>query len=361
MTEKEKQLFFALARFREPFPDPSLTAYATPAVLGHLFYNRMQGIAFGTLRENGLLDRTSREFRNSLAAASEQNIIRNESFGVCVSELADLLLAENCGAALLKGAYLCAHYPAGYRTANDADLLVLPEAVTRIGNLLTKAGFRQGHLRNGEFVPATRREIITSKMMRGETVPYLKEVNLPFLRFFEVDINFSLDYKNGDRDLLSDMLSRVSVRQENGRALPMLCDADFFLQLCAHLYKEATSLPWIEMRRDMTLYKYCDIYLLLSEMSDGRLRDVFRRAEELGMEKILAFAILDTADLFGGGVPLSACNMAAAALTDDPDFRLRVVSPGEGKTLYYRTRDIGRRFFGSRIRDLTEEPFYGKT
>ena len=27
-------------------------------------------------------------------------------------------------------------------------------------------------------------------MMRGETVPYIKEVDLPFMKYLEVDINF---------------------------------------------------------------------------------------------------------------------------------------------------------------------------
>lgn len=99
---------------------------------------------------------------------------------------------------MLKGAYLCAHYPDGYRTSNDVDLLVLPKDVTTIGNLLARSGFRQGNIRNGEFIPATRQEIIESKMMRGETVPYIKEVDLTFMKFFKVDINFSLDYKNGN-------------------------------------------------------------------------------------------------------------------------------------------------------------------
>jgi len=43
MKEKEKQLFKALCKFKDKFTDPSLIEFATPAVLGHLFFNRMQG------------------------------------------------------------------------------------------------------------------------------------------------------------------------------------------------------------------------------------------------------------------------------------------------------------------------------
>lgn len=355
MKEKEKQLFKALCRFKDPFTDTSLTEYATSAVLGCLFMNRMQGVAFGVLRQNGLLSRVDREFRNALGAAYEQNVLKNESFRTCVGMLSDILAPCAGEVAMLKGAYLCAHYPDGYRTSNDIDLLVLPKNVTAVGRLLSAAGFRQGHVRDGRFVPADRQAIITSRMMRGETVPYIKEVDLPFMRFLEVDVNFSLDYKNGDEGALSDMLSRVRPKNERGLSVPTLDDADFFLHLCAHLYKEATTLPWIDMHRDMTLYKYSDLYLLLSEMDDARLQAIFERAEALGLEKICAYAVLGTMGLFEVRRP-RAEKLARAALDGDPDLLRRVVSPHDKKTFLYQTDDVSARFFmGSRADDLKEE------
>lgn len=354
MKEKEKQFFKALCRFRDPFKDPSLTEYATPALLGHLFFNRMQGVAYGTLQKNQLLGKVNREFRNALDAAYEQNVQRNQSFRECVAMLCELLSPCSCQMAMLKGAYLCAHYPKGYRTSNDVDLLVLPQDVTAVGDLLLHAGFRQGNIRGGVFVPATRQEIIASKMMRGETVPYIKEVDLPFLKFFEVDINFSLDYKNGNSDVLAPMLLNACIKNENGISIPTLNDPDFFIHLCAHLYKEATTLPWIEMHRDMTLYKYADIYMLLSEMSDGQLQRVFDRAKELDMEKICAYAVLETMGLFEFKNAL-ALRLAEGALAEEPDFCLKVVSPRDRKTLIYQTSDVTERFFmESRTRDLKE-------
>lgn len=354
MKEKEKQLFKALCKFRDEFTDPSLISFATPSVLGQLFFNRMQGIAFDTLKRNGLLGRVNREFRNSLGAAYEQNGLKNESLKKCIVMLSETISPCNCKVAMLKGAYLCAHYPNGYRTSNDVDLLVLPEDVTTIGNLLSSAGFKQGNVRNGQFIPATRQEIIESKMMRGETVPYIKEVNLPFMKFFEVDINFSLDYKNGTDNTLADMLANICIKNEKELSIPTLDDADFFIHLCAHLYKEATTLPWIEMHRDMTLYKYCDIYLLLSEMTDTQLQRIFTRATELGMEKICAYTILETMGLFDMDYSL-ARDVSHIALDDDPFFCLRVVSPKEKKVLMYQTADVTERFFmESRVSDLKE-------
>ena len=354
MKEKEKQLFKELCKFKGQFADVSLAEFAAPSVLGHLFFNRMQGIAYDTLKRNGLLGKVNREFRNSLGSAYEQNVQKNQSFFKCVIMLSKILDSCDFKVAMLKGAYLCAHYPDGYRTSNDVDLLVLPKDVTIVGNLLLSSGFKQGNVRNGEFIPATRQEIIESKMMRGETVPYIKEVNLPFMKFFEVDINFSLDYKNGNDNILADMLSNVCIKNERELSIPTLDEADFFIHLCAHLYKEATTLPWIEMHRDMTLYKYCDIYMLLSEMTDTQVQRIFARATELGMEKICAYTILETMGLFDMDNKI-AYEISCVALEDEPDFCLKVVSPKDKKTLKYQTIDVTDRFFmESRADDLKE-------
>lgn len=179
MNKNEKELFKSLCSYKSESFNESLLDAATPAVLGHLFFNRMQAIAYGTLEKHGLLGKVNREFRNSLKGAYEQNREKNKSFFRCAEYIEDILSRCGCLYAMLKGAYLCKRYPEGYRTSNDIDLLVHPSDVTEIGNVLSEAGFRQGNVRGGKFVPASRKEIIESKMLRGETVPYIIEVSLP--------------------------------------------------------------------------------------------------------------------------------------------------------------------------------------
>lgn len=354
MEKEEKQLLRQLCSFRSDHFDEALLQYATPEVLGHLFFNRMQGIAYGVLKDNDCLGRVNREFRNSLKGAYEQNIEKNNSFMQCVALLSETLQAYSGRYAMLKGAFLCGAYPDGYRTSNDVDLLVRPCDVTVIGDALTKAGFRQGNIRNGRFIPAERREIIESKMLRGETVPYILEIGLPKMRFLEVDINFSLDYKNSDVTVLNAMLEQITDIDNGKVKISTLNKYDFFIHLCCHLYKEATTLPWVKMKRDMTLYKYADIYMLLDNMSDVDVSDLFDRARELELEKICAFAVLQTAELFESG-NFTAKETAEDILQSDPDFLHRVISPAEKKTYIYKTKDIAERFFmNDRAADLEE-------
>ena len=354
MNQKEKELFKCLCSFKDSFFDEGLLEAATPEILGFLFFNRMQAIAYGTLEKHGLLGKVNREFRNSLKAAYEQNREKNKSFLLCVKHLEELLPRCNCPYAMLKGAYLCKKYPEGYRTSNDIDLLVHPENITEIGKLLTEAGFKQGNIRSGKFVPAIRKEIIESKMMRGETVPYIKEVDLPGMKYIEVDINFSLDYKPGDSDLLEEMLRNTVVEEKEDFCVTTLSRADFFVHLCAHLYKEATTLPWIEMMRDMTLYKYCDIYMLLNDATTEGVNYLFDRAKTLGMEKACAFAILQTSELFNFSNSY-AVSVAEEVLKDDPDFIHRVISPKAKRNFIFTERNVSERFFAVDRKMLLKE------
>lgn len=134
---------------------------------------------------------------------------------------------------------------------------------------------------------------------------------------------------------------------------------DFFVHLCSHLYKEATTLPWVEMMRDMTLYKYCDIYMLLNDVNEEQVDFLFNRAEKLGMEKICAFAVLHTAGLFEFR-NLYAVEVATRALGYDMDFIHRVFSPREKKELIFTERSVTERFFADNRKELLEEVNYSE-
>ena len=355
MNQNERALFRSLCSFKTDDFNEMLLGFATPTVLGHLFFNRMQAVAYGVLLQHNLLGKVNREFRNSLKGAYIQNLEKNESFFKCVQYLEQVLAKSGCKYAMLKGAYLCKRYPQGYRTSNDIDLLVQSQEVTAISNVLVQAGFKQGNIRNGKFVPATRKEVIESQMTRGETVPFIKEINLPGMMFLEVDINFSLDYKPDDTNLLSKLLDNVVVEDLSGYKVHTLRRDDFFVHLCCHLYKEATTLPWVEMMRDMSLYKYCDIYMLLNGESKDSIRQLLGRAKEFGLEKICAFAIFQTSKLFDFENEY-AVKIAETILSDDVNFIHRVIAPKEKKRYIFTNKDITDRFFAdSRIDLLREE------
>ena len=358
MNKKEKELFWELAKFLTADKnklDTLLPESATPAVLGHLFFNRMAATAFDVLRSHGMLGKLNREFRNSLQNAYLQNVARNESFFHCLRLLSSALEEHKTKYAMLKGAMLCGFYPRGYRTSNDIDLLVAPENVSVIGQALSEAGFRQGHIRNGAFTPATRREIIDSKMNRGETIPYILEVDLPFMHYLEVDINFSLDYKNSNPSIIRQMLQRaIDYRITNDIRIRTLEQTDFFIHLCSHLYKEATTLPWVKMNRDLTLYKFCDIYLELCVFCNTDIDKVFERAKELDIADICACVILWSEQLIPANNTYSV-ELSEAQLANNPALPNIVFDPAGKKQYRYTESDIRKRFFASNRKKLLTE------
>lgn len=358
MNQNEKELVLRLCRFRNPdrkaLAELLEKGAMTSAVLGELFWNRAAVVACDVLEKEELMPQVPREARTALRGARTQNREYNRSFFRCVGALHDTL--RSCGEhyAMLKGAYLCAKYPEGCRTSNDVDLLVPPEFLSEIGEALLRDGYCQGAVKNGVFIPARREEIIRSRMLRGETVPYIKEVNLPYLRYFEVDINFSLDYKNGKTELVRELVERAVTAETGGMEIRTLACDDFFLHLCAHLYKEATTYPWIRMKRDMTLYKYIDLYMLLHEMTMPAADAIAARAYALGLCTECYFAVSETVNLFGDE---SGAGMhILRGLPDvDMDGLFSVISPEEKKEYRYTERDTVRRFFCADREKLLEE------
>lgn len=270
-----------------------------PYILGQLLYNRVGAAAYLTLKQAGLLQNGNREFRNSLRAIYEYNSVKTESFNKAIVLLSSICKEFKFPYALLKGAYLVDLYPQGLRTSNDVDILIAPENITELTNILKKYGFNQGNIRNEEFVLASRKEIVSSRMNRGETVPFIKELNLPGMKYLELDVNFSLGFKPGeDEEIVSDFLSRTEPLIYGG--IHTLDNVDFLLHLCAHLHKEATVMSWVEMGRDISLYKYCDIYLYLNRyINDTYIDDLIRRIKEVGLNKDCYYTLYYTNELFG--------------------------------------------------------------
>lgn len=339
---KEQQLVLELCRFVQPDGEKIKRLLDgkpdMPVVLGHLVYNRMGGAAYGVLRDTGLLGEVNREFRNTLQIVYDSYVTRTQSFQTALSRLSVPLSTLKIPYALLKGAFLAYRYPPGYRTSNDVDILVEPRHISELTDCLTKAGFRQGYLRGGVFAPATRQEVIAARLTRGETVPFVKEINLPGLRYLEIDINFSLDYQNAGSRCVAELLREPLWLPTRAEPVRTLMREDFLLHLCAHLYKEATTWAWVEMGRDLSLYKFADLYLLLADWPDSGYEALARRVRKTGLEKETYEALAGTRELFGLDSP--ALNRFLNDIRPAGAACLRQVIRPETHTLYEHTMDI---------------------
>ncbi|MCI8371700.1 MAG: nucleotidyltransferase family protein [Lachnospiraceae bacterium] len=300
--KQECSLVLELCRFCKPDQEEiQLLLEQTldyPFVLGHLLYNRMGAVACRTLRNCNLPGNINREFASVLNTQYEADVKKAESFASAVDLIIQVLEQADFPYALLKGVYLHTIYPKGLRTSNDVDILVEPKHITSLSRLLTAYGWRQGTIRNGVFYPAARLDIIHSRMNRGETIPFIKEVRLPGLPYCEVDINFSLySTANQSTEPVSKMLEkRQRLIKDSAYTL---CPEDFLIHLCMHLYKEATVINWVDMGRDLSLYKFCDIYVLTGLWMDAVFaKNVRDRVCTYGLEKECFYALYYARELF---------------------------------------------------------------
>ena len=272
-------------------------------VLGQVLYNRIGGVVYHVLQKSGMIDKLNREFVNSLRAIYETNIIKSNSFNRSLNYIGDVFNEVDFPYALLKGSYLSCLYLSGMRTSNDIDILISFRNISKVSKLLLDNGFVQGYIRNNEIVAATRTQIVSSEMNRGETVPFIKEVNYPHMKYLEVDVNFSLDFKpEKDRLIVDNFLqcTVADIKTENGYLHTLAID-DFLIQLCVHIYKEAAVYNWVEFGRDQGLYKYVDIYLLLNTF--GNIVN-YEKINELGLQKECYYALYGVNKLFGTDINL---------------------------------------------------------
>lgn len=352
--QSENQLILELCKFVAPNQaqiEKELEACRDiPHVLGELLCNRMGGVAYGVLRDCGLLGKVNREVRNTLKSIYDVSCIRAESYLSALTLLSETLRDVSVPYAVLKGAVLLDKYPLGYRTSNDIDLLLASADVSAVSDRLEEAGFCQGYLKNGVFRAATRAEIVYSRMNRGETVPYIRRVDLPFMEYMEVDLNFSLDYKPSDGETVRRMLAQRR-RMDNG--LWSLDDSMFILHLCAHLYKEATTLAWVEMERDLSLYKFADLYLLLHTLDTASCRSLAHTATALGLEREFIYAVAGTMQLFDIRHD-DFDRLITEFLEKQPNALNEVIDPAKGKRYVYDFDFASRVFCHSRAEHLKE-------
>ena len=358
MNDKEKKLVLELCKFQKK-DKSELTSlinegYATPSVLGELFFNRMASIAHGVLENAQLLGKVNREFRNSLTSYRTLNIEKNKSFLMCLKYLTSILAKCENEYVMLKGAYLCSAYPKGYRTSNDIDLLVNPKSISKIEKILLSEGFKQGNIKNGSFIAATRSEILSSKMLRGETVPFIKQVNLPFMKYLEIDINFSLGFTSDDGKAVKEIIEEGRLTELEYFSIRIPSEKHFFLHLCTHLWKEASTYPWVKMKRDMSLYKYCDIYYLMKDMTPKAIDEIVECAKRYGIEKECYCTLMQTKELFDETNPVYDAIIGKFNISD-PEIADYVISPTDKKLFKYTERNAVERLFSENRCNLLKE------
>lgn len=272
-------------------------------VLGILCFYRIAGVAYYTIQKcYPLPDKTNGDFLLSLETIFEAQKIRTQSMKRHIINLAKNLNSKQINYVFLKGSFLSSViYPLGCRMSNDVDILVDSNDLSRCSNLLKELGFTQGFIHTGTIIEATRKEIVNQRLNYGEIVPFHKYAGEPGLNILSIDVNFSMDetaLKTKDATAIF-LQNKISYRINEFSDAVSLQIEYFLIHLCQHLFKEASVIDWIEWQRDLSLYKFLDIYCLV--VNNENTIDWQRLAmiiQERGMEKACYFALYNTQLLF---------------------------------------------------------------
>ncbi len=250
-------------------------------ILGFLNAHRIAGLFYSRAKRADikLPFRADKLLSKVFAEQTRRNIFMREQLKIIAAKI----ITDNVACVFPKGSFLSNMkdgekiYRDGERVSNDIDLIVRPDEITGVANVLSSLGFVQGRYdaAKKEIIPFSRIEILTRRMNRGETAPYVKLTGDPEFPFVEADINFSLGNTPGEHaKLLSDTVdSRITY--DGKVTLPVTSPELFFLHLILHQYKESALYFMVERGKDLELYKLGDIYYFWNSglLNKSALRD----------------------------------------------------------------------------------------
>lgn len=298
-------------------------------ILGFLELNKISGYFFNKTKEFDLRlpQSVERKLSQILKVQAERNIFIRKY----IQDISDELRYEKIRYAFLKGSVMSntnfrfseksfscmalpeqsvqvyrqqadeSFYEDGERISNDIDLLVEQKDITVLSEILKRMGFVQGYynFREGRVVSLSRTEILSRRMNRGETAPFILKTENTIVPFIEVDINFSLDYlpnSHGEmlHSILKDSISYAGKIKDGIRSLQA---DDFFLHLVMHQYKESILYSMVQRNKDSELYKLLDMYLFIKK-GYIELSNLYNKIRKYDLDKPVYSVMKEVSEVF---------------------------------------------------------------
>ena len=236
----------------------------------------------------------------------------------------------------------------GVRRMNDIDLLIGKDDVPRIKDALIEFGYEQGTTTaNRRRIEPYRREVKAAwNLWVDNLLPFIRITSDPHVRYHTVDICRNLFQPKAGYSVPTDELfgRAVPFRVSAGTGLRLSAE-DFLIDLCAHLYKESTTLAYIEQGADLQLSKFLDIaeYCQRSAFdADVFLATVSRH----GLAEPVYFSLRLTSKVYPGAIPAA---LLAALRPADETF-LDVYGQSEGQPHRWQADFLTRLFDPRRAR-----------
>jgi hypothetical protein len=249
---------------------------------------------------------------------------RNRSLRSEFAELIGPLMAEVPRIVVRKGMYLAhvVYQDPGVRPMMDLDLLVEREHATEAVKVLEELGYASGtptaNLRR--VTPLPRDQQMYWRLYVNNLPPYFRPTSDPLVNLFAVDFSVGLFLSPQQwAASTTEVIDRAQPIDIQGCAALGQAPEDLVLDLCAHLYKESTTLRYMHRLKFQRLIQYCDLRETLTCFADvfdwGRFLTTCDKYEA---SSTVHFALAHLELLFPGTVPEHV--RTATRPLDRPDF-----------------------------------------
>ena len=351
----EKNLLFTLS---DPFNEKKIDLGRTEnaeELFGQIVLNKMIGVAYDNIELHTLHG----ELRKALTILRNDYLYKSNLFKQHLKYLSTILDEYDKDYSLLKGSFLSTNiYECGQRISNDFDILIDSKDISSLQSLLISNGFTQGSISSSnEIIPATRREIIESRMNFGETIPFVKLLDNEAMT---IDINFSLDYKMAsENSLISDFLGQAEYASFEDVHFKVLNPIDFIIHLSCHLYKEATTYDWVARRRDLMLYKFSDINVFIHKYASREYFDkLITRIKQWNLEKECYYTFENSSIIYPHLKAIDGFEQMINSIKPDSlEFMKQIIYPREKKLFEYDLTFTDWFFSNDRVSRLKEIPY----
>ncbi|MGQ4599087.1 nucleotidyltransferase family protein [Nocardia sp. R6R-6] len=211
--------------------------------------------------------------------------------------------------AVRKGMYLanCVYRDAGLRPMADLDLLIDPADSAQALKAMEQLGYHAGRPTDDlrRITPISRAELRYWQINTNNLPPLRRPTSDPHVRLFVVDFSTSITpTAAAGRASTADILDRSVALDIGGTTALVEAPEDLVLDLCAHIYKESTTLRYIHRRKHQRLIQYCDVREALRHHRESFDWAAFRKnCAAADLDGPCYFALTHLNQLFPGSAP----------------------------------------------------------
>ncbi|MEU2954603.1 nucleotidyltransferase family protein [Streptomyces xanthochromogenes] len=319
--------------------------------LDSAFRHRVAALAGRALATAQTFEPESRHeyVQDALLAAYTLNSRRNRVLIKETARLAERFRAAGVAVAVRKGAFLApvVYRDLGLRPMNDIDFFVERAAAKDAAAVLADEGYVPGAVdRAGDITRLTRRQEIFWSVHTNNLPTFLRAHDDPLQPTLAVDVCFNLFLPASGCDVPGEwLMADLTTHEVQGTTISAFRPEYFLLDVSAHLYKESTTLRYIEKGKHQRLLQYVDIVALV-RCHPGLCWDLLLEiAKDAGAAKNVYYALAGAEALFPGAIPAEVLHALAREGGVDDKFLWQYGGIDLPQPLRWSAQTVSERLF----------------